>query len=340
MRGDVLSLLDKYSLGLSDFFEKFKKGKVISRIQYQRELLASLIEHYIRCLDFFKNLNEYPQGPEKVFVFLPSNVPVVPFQLLPLLLVSGVKEVFFKYPRRENLFYDSLFYVLNTHLKENLKVEGAYLQHTEALERAKNYHFVIGFGGENLRLAFEAIKVPGRFFGPKFSVGILKEGYTSEMLGGIAWDNLAFDTKGCLSLSVLFTFDRDIREGLYHAFEKVSEILTPESDFRFDETEYEVYRNFQYFNAVRRGKDYFLVFSENFVPFSAPRVLQVIEVSSMDEIEDFIKKYNPYLQGIATNTQFLPKNNASMITSFGELQFTPCSWFFEKGVDYKNFWEV
>uniref|UniRef100_A0A7V3ZXW6 Acyl-CoA reductase n=1 Tax=candidate division WOR-3 bacterium TaxID=2052148 RepID=A0A7V3ZXW6_UNCW3 len=340
MREDVLLLLDRYRLALSDFLERLKVGKIKSDVQYQQNLLVSLIEHYILCLDFYKRLEDFPSGPEKVFVFLPGNVPVIPFQLLPFLLISGVKEVFFKYPRREGSFYASLFQVLNSYLGDSLKMEGGYLEHTIAFERAKNYCFVIGFGGESLQKVFEAYEIPSKFFGSKFSIGILQGKADKEVLERVAWDNLAFDTKGCLSLRVLFSFDRHMRNELWQAVEKVSKILPPESDFRFDESEYEVYKNFQFFEEIKKGSNYFIVFSKNFVELSAPRTLQIVEVSSIGEIEEFISRYNLYLQGIASDGPILFQSNASIITDFGKLQFTPCNWYFEKGVNYKNFWEV
>ncbi|MDI6851576.1 MAG: acyl-CoA reductase [bacterium] len=340
MRGDVLLLLDKYRLALSDFLERFKVGKIKSDVQYQQNLLVSLIEHYLLCLDFYEKLENYPSGPKNVFVFLPGNVPVIPFQLLPFLLISGVREVFFKYPRRESSFYVNLSQVLNSYLGNFLRMEGGYLEHSIAFERAKNYRFVIGFGGESLQKVFEALEMPGRFFGPKFSVGILQGKGDKGVFERVAWDNLAFDTKGCLSLRVLFTFNKRLRDELWHVVEEVAKILPPESDFHFDESEYEVYKNFKFFDEIRRGNNFFVVFSKNFVELSAPRTLQVVEVSSIGEIEEFIRRYNLYLQGIASDSPFLFQSDASIISEFGKLQFTPCNWFFEKGVNYRNFWEV
>lgn len=336
----VPSLLDSYREILKGFKEDFEKGLVKSDVIYQKELLSRLFEYYFGCIEYYKEIKTFPDGPERVFVFLPGNVPVVIFEVMPLLIVSGVKEVFFKFSSREKTFISEFIKRLREKLSGFIHIEGEYLSHEESLVKVREYDFLMGFGSENLGGVISKLGKPYRFFGPKFSVGIFKGQVSGKIFEKIAWDNLSFDTRGCLSLRVLFSIAGDVEENLISAFEKISHILPPESDFRRDESEYEVLRNFERAKSIYRGRDYFIVFSSEFIELNGLRTLLVVNVPQIERVHEIIKPYRPLIQGVGVDFEGFHIEGTSLITEFGKLQFPPCHWHFEQGVTLKNFWEV
>ncbi len=333
-------LLDNYREVLKGFKEDFEKGLVKSDVIYQKELLSRLFEHYLGCIEYYEEIKTFPKGPEKVFVFLPSNVPLVIFEVMPLLLVSGVKEVFFKFSSREKTFIYEFIKRLREKISGLIHIDGEYLSHEESLVKVREYDFLMGFGSEKLGGVISKLGKHYRFFGPKFSIGIFKGQDSNEIFEKIAWDNLSFDTRGCLSLRVLFSIAEVVEEDLISAFEKVSHILPPESDFRRDEAEYEVLRNFERARFIFRGRDYFIVFSEGFIELNSLRTLLVVNVPSVESVYDIIKPYGSFIQGVAVDFEGFNMESASLITEFSKLQFPTCHWLFEQGVTLKNFWEV
>jgi len=340
MKRVVRSLLDSYREGLKGFAEDYAKGLVKSDVIYQKKFLEEILAHSISCIDFFKKVEDEIRGPRRVFVILPGNVPVTIFQILPILLISGVEEVFFKYPRVEKTFYQELLTHLNFALKGSISLRGEYLSHSETLEALKEWDFVIAYGGEELVGVLNSLNKPARIFGPKFSIGILEEKPEKEIFQGIARDNLSFDTRGCLSLRFLFTFQELDFEGLMEEMEKVGRELPPQSNFNLDATSYEV--ESLALDAVRvyRGHNFFVIYTDKLLGISASRVLVVIKVNSKEHLKDLIWDYRDKIQGVASLDYFPDFTSASFFAKFGQLQFPPCGWFFEKGVDLKNFWEV
>ncbi|MEO0258323.1 MAG: acyl-CoA reductase [candidate division WOR-3 bacterium] len=340
MKGDVPLLLDKYRSFLLELKKLYLNGKIQSDIVYQERLLGALIDHYITCLDYYLSLIPEMKGPEKVFVILPGNVPIVIFQLLPGFIVSGVKEVYFKQPFIERSLYNQVIPLANSFLKPHMNLRTSYLSHEESLSVLKNYDFVVGYGGSLLGDFLNFTGKPYRFFGPKLSIGILKGAPTEDVLKRIAFDNLAFDTRGCLSLRYLFTFDPIHIEEIFSAMEVVSKELPPQNNFDYSIAEYEVLKSSWKGERVVKGENFFIVYSDGVLEISAPRTLNIVRVESYKELESQLLKIKDYIQGIATNGIYPEFTSASYYALFGKLQFTPCNWCFEKGVTWENFWEV
>lgn len=340
MREDALLLLDKYRSFLLEFRERWLKGEIRSDIIYQENLMGALLDHYIACLDFYYPLALKINGPKKVFVILPGNVPVTIFQLIPGLIISGVEEVFFKQPSIEKSFYNQVIPLANIFLRPYMTLSTAYLTHEESLALLKNYDFVIGYGGAALGDFLNFMGKPYRFFGPKLSIGILKGVPTGDILKGIAFDNLAFDTRGCLSLRYLFTFEPIEIKDILNIMELVSVELPPQSNFDYSIAEYEVLKSSFMAEEVLKGRNFFVVYSKNVLEISAPRTLNIVRVDSQKELESQIFNIKDYIQGIAVKDVYPEFVSASYFAVFGKLQFTPCDWCFEEGVKWENFWEV
>ncbi|MGB9823510.1 MAG: acyl-CoA reductase [Candidatus Hydrothermia bacterium] len=340
MRRDALSLLDKYAEFLLTFKEYYEKGKVKSDIVYQKNLLLSSLNQYIECVDFFKSYPDNLNGPEKVFVILPGNVPVVIFQIFPVFLLSNVKKVFIKQPSVEKSFYNEFVNMAKNFLGKFIEIHTRYMTHEETFNEAKKYDFIVGYGGENLGALFKTLGKPSRFFGPKLSIGILWKEPSLEVLKKIAFDNLAFDTRGCLSLRYLFTPKKIDEELISRAFNEVSLDLVPQSNFDYSFTEYEVLKASLEAEKVVRGESFFLLYSRKLLRISAPRVLNIVVVDGTEGLQEMLNELKEIIQGVATDNLEVNVVSVSYYCNFGELQFPPCNWFFERGVTLENFWEV
>lgn len=340
MRRDVLSLLDRYAEFLVTFKKYCENGKVKSDIAYQKNLLLSSLSHYIECIDFFRSYPDELDGPEKVFVILPGNVPVVIFQIFPILLLSNVKRVFFKQPSVERSFYNEFVNIVRNFLGEFMEIETGHMTHEETFEEARKYDFIVGYGGENLGALFKTLEKPSRFFGPKLSIGILWKEPSLEVLKKIAFDNLAFDTRGCLSLRYLFTPKKIGEELILRAFNEVSLDLIAQSNFDYSFTEYEVFKVSLDAERVLRGESFFVLYSRKFLKISVPRVLNIVVVDGIERLQEELNELKDIIQGVASDNLEVNVVSASYYCNFGELQFPPCNWFFERGVTLENFWEV
>ncbi|MBP7703155.1 MAG: hypothetical protein KA126_04630 [Candidatus Hydrothermae bacterium] len=334
------SLLDNYLRALEEFFIDYQNGKVPSDISYQKLLIEQILQKCIECTCEIGSKGSFVKGPEKVFVFLPGNVPVVMFQIMPVLLLSGVRDVFFKFSSKEGKFQECFIGYLKRHFKDCLQVSGDFLSHEESLSVAKQYDFIIGFGGEELGQKLGLLGKPYRFFGPKFSIGILWSEPSISALENIAFDNLSFDTRGCLSMKFLLTPWEGFEDQLFTCFSVTSRELFPMSDFDMDQSEYEVLRHSLEVQRIVKGGDFFLLFADKLVEIDAARTLVVVKFKDVSELESIIYPYKDFIQGIATDGYYPSFTSCSYVAKFGELQFPPCGWYFENGIILDNFWEV
>lgn len=339
-KGDVPLLLDKYLKALKEFFQDYSAGKIPSDVKYQDVLISNILQGCIKCVENFKIRSSCVVGPEKVFVILPGNVPVVIFQIFPILLIRGVREVFFKFPLRERSFPGSFLSYVTRNLKNEMEVGGAYLTHEESFRKITGYDFVIAFGGGEFQRALTEVSKPYRFFGPKFSFGVLWNQPDGVTLEKIAFDVLSFDTRGCLSMRYLFTSQKLDEELLLHAFSKVSKLLPPESDFDIEIAEYEVLKNSLDAVRILKGRDFFILLSNRLIEISSLRTLVIVNIDNAEELDSLISPYRNNIQGIASDGYYPEFTSASHIAVFGNLQFPPCGWYFEKGVTLDNFLEV
>lgn len=333
---DARLLLAKASEVILELAKRVKKGDRIGDIEYQRELL------YMVLLHIADSYNGFP-FPEKsgdvnsLFVFLPGNVPVVPLQVLPISIVYNLK-IFFKLPHNEQLFFHNFRKLLSNQLDF---IDGNYLSHDEALRRAGEYDFVFIFGGKTAYRIAEKLNKPVRIFGPRFSIGYInKLDLTEEIAKKIAFDNLAFDTAGCLSLRFLFVQGRADISIFREAFKYISSRLQPQSNFDRDIFEYGTSVILMDSEQFIRGADWMVSKVKDIPTFWPPRTLFVMEVNSPEDALAILGDLRYNLQGAALGKMELKKyfndTSVSYFSEFGKLQFPPSGWMFEKGVNINN----
>jgi hypothetical protein len=73
---------------------------------------------------------------------------------------------------------------------------------------------------------------------------------------------------------------------------------------------------------------------------SAPRDLNIVVVDGTEGLQEMLNELKDIIRGVATDNLEVNVVSVSYYCNFGELQFPPCNWFFERGVTLENFWEV
>lgn len=335
-REDARLLLDEASRAVQEFARKVKNGDRVGEIEYQRELLYRVLMH---TADGYRRF-PFPEKRGQVnslFVFVPGNVPIVPLQVLPVSIVYNLKT-FFKLPHNERLFFHTFRKLLGEQFNF---IEGNYLPHDEALKKAQEYDFVFIFGGRGAYKIREEINKPSRIFGPRFSIGYINtKDLDGEIAEKIAFDNLAFDTAGCLSLRLLFVQGRVNLNLFKEAFEYMSSILQAQSNFDRDLFEYGTSVVLMNSEEYLQGTDWMVSKVRNIPTFWPPRTLFVMEVSSPEDALAILGNLKYNLQGIALNNvefkKYFDDTSISYFSKFGELQFPQAGWMFEKGVNINN----
>ncbi len=300
-------------------------GEEISSKGYQREVLREAL--FFLGEQLRRARVPRRKGPGRIFVILPANVPLIPFQMAPLLEAYQVKAVF-KRPAQEEKFYSILGNLTG--------LEFISLSHEETIERAREFDFVVGFGGEGLGKALAGIKVPHRFFGPRFSIGIVKEGHSpfSYFL-----DALSFDGEGCLCPVILFSEKWNFKEAC-NIFRDA--VLKRPSQGSFNRLSHEYYTKFlsYYSREFCLFEDAGLFLLEEFPPLIPARSIILREARDQGEILNFLGEKASYLQAIispSSEPYLLERTSASLVLPPSKAQFPPLGWYFEKGVTLENF---
>jgi len=335
-REDARLLLDEAGRAVQEFARRVKNGDRVGEIEYQRELLYRILMH---TADGYRRF-PFPEKTGEVnslFVFVPGNVPIVPLQVLPVSIVYNLKT-FFKLPHNERLFFHTFRKLLGDQFNF---VEGNYLPHDEALKKAQEYDFVLIFGGRGAYKIAERINKPSRVFGPRFSIGYINASeLDEEITEKVAFDNLAFDTAGCLSIRFLFAHGRMNLNILKRGFEYISAKLQPQSNFDRDIFEYGASVIIMNSREYIRGEDWIVAKVTSIPEFWPPRTLFVMEVGSPEDALAILGNLKYNLQGIALNNvefkKYFEGTSVSYFSKFGELQFPQAGWMFEKGVDINN----
>ena len=303
-----------------------KEGKKISDRGYQEELLREILlhlEHQLKAVEVKKR-----QGPKRVFVFLPENVPVIPFQLVPL-ISSYELDVTFKAPSSEKTFYEIL--------GEKTGFKFVWISHGEAFRQASANEFVIGFGGKELGEKLKALGVPYRFFGPKFSLAFVE----SDDLYLVMEDALSFDGEACLAPVFIFMEEPDF-ELAWEALERASVRRPPQLSFNKDIFEYATSFLLYYSKSFRIGEDFALFYIDRF-PHLIPQRTVFLLKGSEEEAIRFLGERSDMVQAIITRRNpmvLMERTSASLVLPPGRSQLPPLSWFFQKGLTLANFFSL
>jgi len=326
----------KYIKSLDKFRKQYIKGNIVSTKKYQKSILSSILKYMITDLKKTP-LPKLKTEFKDIFIFLPSNIPLTAFQLMPL-IISYDLNAYFKLPSRDESFFPSFLDILNSK-----KITAKYLTHSQSIKTAKKFDFIIGAGKSKLFDILKSIGKPFKFFGPKFSVAILKK-FQENDTKKIIKDFLSFDTEGCLSVRFLFTFERLDFKYLNSIIKKQSIEYHPQESF--NPFAYEYYNNINIFYSNKSIKNKSeAIFSVNNLPeFYPQRTLFIKTVSSYEEIINFLSEANDSVQGIINKKgkpiQKLNENTSvSIFLSFGKSQFPPVDWLFEKNLNIKNFFK-
>ncbi len=302
---------------------EIERGRPVSSKGYQGNVLKDILLYLSSHLSKF----DAPRlsGPRRVLVLLPANVPLIPFQMGPLLDAYGLEAVF-KRPLTEDLFYRLL--------GEFSGMKFVFFPHNELSSFAREFDFVVGFGGHGLGQTLAGLGVPFRFFGPRFSIGIVKDDPYPFFL-----DALSFDGEGCLSPVVLFAEKWELEKAC-QAFKKAAGERPPQESFnRFS---FEYYVKFLSYYA----RDFCLLSHEalflvkEFPPLIPARTVLLREAPDPEEVLDFLGERREYIQAVISRSKekFLLQNtSASLRLPPSRAHYPPLGWFFEKGVNLSNF---
>ncbi len=322
--GEVLIKFSEAAFKIADML---KRGEEVSDRGYQRELLRDILVYLGE--ELLKMEVPVFKGPKRVLVLLPANVPVIPFQMAPLMESYGF-EVIFKVPSSERKFYRILGALTGFKFVE--------LGHREAMAAAGEFDFVVGFGGAGLGRALRSLRVPHRFFGPRFSIGILEEGEVFPLLV----DALSFDGEACLAPVLLFTKKADweeVEEGL----RKASSLRPPQASF--NRSSFEYYREFLLYYAEKWSfsptESAFLV--KEFPRLIPRRSVFILQAETEEEIMDFLGQKSMEVQAIISSHPhpfLMEKTSASLRLPPSRSQFPPLGWFFQKGLALENFFSL
>ncbi len=322
--GDALKRFSEAALKMAAMLSR---GEEVSDRGYQRELLQDVLLYLGKEL----SKAEVPvlQGPKRVLVLLPANVPVIPFQMAPLIEAYRL-DVVFKVPSSERKFYEILGALTGFKFAE--------LSHKEAMAAAGEFDFTVGFGGESLGKALKSLKLPHRFFGPRFSIGILEEGELFPLL----IDALSFDGEACLAPVLIFTKGVDWRE-VEEGLKRASCLRPPQRSF--NRYPFEYYREFLLYYAEEVS---FLPSESAFLVRDFPRIIPqrsvfIVQGGTEEEILDFLKERAMEVQAIISSRPFpllMEKTSASLRLLPSRSQFPPLGWFFQKNLTLENFFSL
>ncbi len=301
-----------------------EKGKEVSDRGYQRDLLRDVLlylgENFSRM--------EVPRlkGPPRVLTVLPANVPVIPFQMAPLMEAYNL-EVVFKIPSSERRFYRILQGLTGFKFVE--------MGHSETLKAAREFDFVVGFGGRALGEALDKLKIPHRFFGPRFSIGVVGE----EGLFPLLADALSFDGEACLAPVILFLQEinwEEVEEGMVRA----SSMRPPQRSF--NRYSFEYYREFLvYYSQGAKLWPSQAVFHVKEFPMIIPqRSLFLVRARTQEEILDFLGERAREVQALISSRDLsllTDETSASLQLQPLRSQFPPPGWFFQRGLTLENF---
>lgn len=318
---------ERFLEAYDDFREGLDRG-----LPYDLDLLRELFGDWRGKL-FPTEERECPF--HRVLVLLPSNVPMVLFQMAPLLLSypnvtftfklsSGERELI---PRFLGLWRDSRMEVLLSDRERTRDLAGGY-------------DFLVGFGSSELEPFLRESGKPYRFFGPRFSLALLPEP-DEDQLRGLFKDVLAFDTQGCLCPRFLFTGDPS-KLPLSRLWEEACRRRPPQKGY--DPL------LFRYSRAVLllEGKgdwschDGGLFQVERIPSLFPPRTLFLVSETDPERVLTFLGESVSSVQGIVTpqgeSHPLLGKEtSASLFSPPGGAQHPPSGWLFERGVTLENF---
>ncbi len=324
-------LLVKAGRALRKLVEEWGAGRVRFQKEYQKELLREVLLFTAQQLENF-TVPSLNCPYRRVFVLLPSNVPHIALQLLPL-IASYRLETFFKLPSGERLFMKEFLRLL-----DEPSLQAGYLDREETARAAAGYDFLIGFGSSQLEEFLKNTGKPFRFFGPRFSFAYLQEG---EELGPALEDGLSFDTEGCLSTRFIFVKGKVDMEHLYTLLQKAASKLPPQSSFNFELFDYYNRVNLYYADEYALTADAAVIKVRDFPEFFPPRTLFIVEVKGPEQVLEFLGERANSVQAVTTPSGrkegAFEKTSASLFLPCGRSQFPPLGWMFEKGLSVENF---
>ncbi len=328
---------DKFLKAIEIFKEKYEKGEIISEKKYQKNLIIKSLIHFKSETEKLK-LKKLSSHYKKIFIILPANVPTEFLEFIPIFL-SYNSEFFIKLPLRNRFFVKKFFDILDL---KNIKAE--YLSHRETLKKIQDYDFIVASGSSELENIIHFSRKPYKFFGPKFTFAIL-ERFSEENIERILEDFLSFDTEGCLSVRFIFTKFNISKKFLLKTLKKLRREYYPQRDFNK--------KLFQYYNAINMyyTKDYIITKTEAIMevekmPLYFPqRTLFIHKFKDYDEIINFLGIAKNSVQGIANEKgekiKFFEDNTSvSIFFKYGNSQFPPLGWFFERGTTLLNFFSI
>lgn len=321
-------LLKKASRAATEIARLIDRGERVSDRGYQREVLKEILLHI--SLELSKFVPEKLHGPKRVLVFLPENVPIIPFQLLPI-IVSYDLDIVFKAPASENLFYKIL--------GEKTGLKFIWLSHCDAIEMAEKFDFILGFGGEELGEALKTVGKPYRFFGPRFSIGISENLHELSLLFE---DALSFDGEACLAPIFIFTENFDF-EVLWHELKNAAKFRPSQETFNKYVFEYATSFLVYYSENWRISENIALFQVKEFPKFVPQRTVFIINKTDEKEILNFLRDKKDIIQAIITTKEvplLMEKTSASITLPPGKSQLPPLTWFFQKGLNLHNFFEL
>jgi len=338
MSEDAAIHLDNLKDALIQFARQFKPGRDsdINYGPYLRDLLIHTATNYEKLKE---ELDDIPEIEYKsLYIFLPGNVPMVFFEVLPISVIFNIKT-FFKYPRNEKRLYDAFI----TYLSSKYSVyesffKGQYMGHLEAERKIDQFDFVFFFGSENLLPILQRTGKPFKFFGPGYSIGIAFS-YINE---DFVRDVLYFDQQGCLSMKFLFYQKPGIREYTIKTFKSLSSLIPPTNEFSKDRFLYKLLSASRYGEILYQSEDSAIIeMHEDTLPDTTlpDRTLILKQIHREEDIPGFLGQKSSLIQAIATAEPLklkLLKSYASFITDFGRLQYQPYNFFFKKGVNLHN----
>ncbi len=323
-------LLEKGARAARKIALMIEKGEEVSDRGYQKKLLKEILLYTASELEKLK-MDRF-KGPQKVFVFLPENVPVIPFQLLTLIETYSL-EVLFKAPSSERLFYEIL--------SKEMGLNFIWTDHEIALKKAKEFDFIIGFGEEGLGKILKNLGKPYRFFGPKFSIGVIN-GKNQDELNKVLLDSLSFDGEACLS--PVFLFLRDIElEVLWEMMGEASRKRPPQKSFNKYALQYAASFLLYYSKDFKINKDRALFLVDKFPKFIPQRTIFVVKANTQEEILNFLGDKAQKVQGIITMKRpelLFSETSVSIVLPPGSSQFPSLTWFFRRGITMENFFSI
>ncbi len=302
---------------------EIERGRPVSSKGYQENVLKDILLYLSRQLLEFEP--PHLSGPRRVLVLLPANVPLIPFQMGPLLDAYGLEAVF-KRPLAEEFFYRLL--------GEFSGLKFVFFPHNELSRFAREFDFVVGFGAKGLGQVLSKLGVPFRFFGPRFSIGIVKDDPYPFFL-----DALSFDGEGCLSPVILFAEKWELKRAC-EIFKKAAGERPPQGSFnRFS---FEYYTKYLTYYAedfcLLSHEALFLV--KEFPPLIPARTVLLKEAPGPEEVLNFLGERKEYIQAVISPSEerlLLQRTSASLSLPPSRAHYPPLGWFFEKGVNLATF---